>query len=118
MSWVSCRGILIIGRSLSTREQKQRKCPETGFVSYGEKTGSGFQKLFSWAYVGGCGSDGQSCLHAPINTNHNVYFADLDIKEVETELAKGDVCAVILEGISGVGGIQVPDEDFLRQLRN
>lgn len=56
-------------------------------------------------------------LHAPINTNHNVYFADLDIKEVETELAKGDVCAVILEGISGVGGIQVPDEDFLRQLR-
>ena len=56
-------------------------------------------------------------LHAPINTNHNVYFAALDIKEVETELAKGDVCAVILEGISGVGGIQVPDEDFLRQLR-
>ena len=50
-------------------------------------------------------------LHAPINTNHNVYFADLDIKEVETELTKGDVCAVILEGISGVGGIQVPDED-------
>ena len=47
---------------------------ETGFVSYGEKTGSGFQKLFSWAYVGGCGSDGQSCLHAPINTNHNVYL--------------------------------------------
>lgn len=46
-----------------------------------------------------------------------MYFADLDIKEVETELAKGDVCAVILEGISGVGGIQVPDEDFLRQLR-
>lgn len=46
-------------------------------------------------------------LHAPINTNHNVYFADLDIKEVETELTKGDVCAVILEGISGVGGIQV-----------
>lgn len=56
-------------------------------------------------------------LHAPINTNHNVYFAALDIKEVETELTKGDVCAVILEGISGVGGIQVPDEDFLRQLR-
>ena len=46
-----------------------------------------------------------------------MYFADLDIKEVETELTKGDVCAVILEGISGVGGIQVPDEDFLRQLR-
>ncbi len=56
-------------------------------------------------------------LHAPINTNHNVYFADLDIKEVKTELAKGDVCAVILEGISGVGGIQLPDEDFLWQLR-
>ena len=46
-----------------------------------------------------------------------MYFAALDIKKVETELVKGDVCAVILEGISGVGGIQVPGEDFLQQLR-
>lgn len=31
-------------------------------------------------------------------------------------LDKGDVCAVIIEGIQGVGGIQIPDPEFLRQL--
>lgn len=54
---------------------------------------------------------------APINSNDNVYFADMDIAEVEDVLRKGDVCAVIIEGISGVGGIRVPDDEFLKALR-
>lgn len=54
---------------------------------------------------------------APINSNDNVYFADMDIAEVEDVLRKGDVCAVIIEGISGVGGIMVPGNDFLKKLR-
>lgn len=36
----------------------------------------------------------------------------------EKEISKGDVCAVIIEGIQGVGGIQVPDTQFLKELRN
>jgi acetylornithine aminotransferase len=28
-----------------------------------------------------------------------------------------DVCAVIIEGIQGVGGIKLPDDDFLKELR-
>lgn len=55
---------------------------------------------------------------APINSNNNVYFAEMDIQEVEKELQNGDVCAVIIEGISGVGGIQIPDKDFLTALRD
>lgn len=54
---------------------------------------------------------------APINSNDNVCFADMDILEVEDLLRKGDVCAVIIEGISGVGGIKVPEDEFLRALR-
>ena len=54
---------------------------------------------------------------APINSNDNVYFADMDIAEVEDVLRKGDVCAVIIEGISGVGGIRIPDDEFLKALR-
>lgn len=54
---------------------------------------------------------------APINSNDNVYFADMDIAEIEDVLSKGDVCAVIIEGISGVGGIMVPGNDFLKKLR-
>ena len=32
----------------------------------------------------------------------------------EAELSKGDVCAVIIEGIQGVGGIQLPTDEFMQ----
>ena len=35
---------------------------------------------------------------------------------MERELAGGDVAAVIIEGIQGVGGIHVPDADYLEAL--
>lgn len=55
---------------------------------------------------------------SPVNNNGHVTFIQLnDIDTLRSELAKGDVCAVIIEGIQGVGGIQTPEEDFLRQLR-
>jgi acetylornithine aminotransferase len=41
-----------------------------------------------------------------------------DIDAVEAELKKGDVSSVIIEGIQGVGGIQLPDDRFLQDLRN
>ena len=50
---------------------------------------------------------------APLNCNNNVYFSEMNIREVESVLSSGDVCAVIIEGISGVGGIRVPENDFL-----
>ena len=55
---------------------------------------------------------------APINDNGHVTYLPLnDIEALKAELAKGDVCAVIIEGIQGVGGIQVPDTDFLKAMR-
>ena len=55
---------------------------------------------------------------APINDTFEVAFLPLnDMARVEQEMAAGDVCAVIIEGIQGVGGIQVPDAQFLRNLR-
>lgn len=54
---------------------------------------------------------------APLNCNNNVYFSEMDIREVESVLRSGDVCAVIIEGISGVGGIRVPENDFFIKLR-
>ena len=55
---------------------------------------------------------------APINDTFKVAFLPLnDMARVEQEMAAGDVCAVIIEGIQGVGGIQVPDAQFLRDLR-
>ena len=55
---------------------------------------------------------------APFNSHHNVTFLPLnDIEAVRTELAKGDVAGVIIEGIQGVGGIVIPDDQFMRDLR-
>ena len=40
-----------------------------------------------------------------------------DSAAVEAELQKGDVSSVIIEGIQGVGGIQLPTDDFMKELR-
>ena len=54
---------------------------------------------------------------APINDNgHVTYLPMNDLKVWETELAKGDVCAVILECIQGVGGIKLATKEFAQGL--
>lgn len=55
---------------------------------------------------------------APINANEHVTYLPLnDTEAMKTELAKGDVCAVIIEGIQGVGGIKLPTTEFMQELR-
>ena len=57
-------------------------------------------------------------IQAPVNRSGHVTFLPLnDIEAVKTELAKGDVAAVIFEPIQGVGGIRMATDDFMRQLR-
>ena len=54
---------------------------------------------------------------APINEGFDVEFYALnDIDAVRKSLQNKDVCAVIIEGIQGVGGIKVPSADFLQEL--
>ena len=54
---------------------------------------------------------------APINANCHVTYLPLnDLPAWEAELAKGDVCAVILECIQGVGGIKLATKEFAQGL--
>ena len=54
---------------------------------------------------------------APINNNGHVTYLPLnDLPAWEAELQKGDVCAVILECIQGVGGIQMATPEFAQGL--
>ena len=54
---------------------------------------------------------------APINDNSHVTYLPMnDLQAWETELAKGDVCAVILECIQGVGGIKLATKEFAQGL--
>ena len=55
---------------------------------------------------------------APINDNGHVTYLPLnDLPAWEQELQKGDVCAVILECIQGVGGIQLATPEFAQGLQ-
>ena len=54
---------------------------------------------------------------APINDcGHVTYLPINDLPAWEAELAKGDVCAVILECIQGVGGVQMATAEFAQGL--
>ena len=55
---------------------------------------------------------------APINANGHVTYLPLnDLPAWENELKKGDVCAVILECIQGVGGIKLATKEFAQGLQ-
>jgi len=55
---------------------------------------------------------------APINDNGHVAYLPLnDLPAWEAELQKGDVCAVILECIQGVGGIKLATPEFAQGLQ-
>jgi len=54
---------------------------------------------------------------APINENMEVVFLPFnDIEAVKNILNKKDISSVIIEGIQGIGGIQIPNPAFLQGL--
>ena len=57
-------------------------------------------------------------IQAPINEGAGVVFLEPEnVQLLEKEMAGGDVCAVVIEGIRGVGGIYVPSNAFLKSIR-
>ena len=55
---------------------------------------------------------------APVNESDNAIILPFnDIEATEEALKNGNVAAVIVEGIQGIGGIHVPDAEFLVQLK-
>lgn len=55
---------------------------------------------------------------APVNDNGNVTFLPLnDLEAFAAELKKGDIAAVIVECIQGVGGVRLATKEFMQGLR-
>lgn len=76
-----------------------------------------FRKSFHGRTSGAVAVTDNPTIQSPFNALHNVTFCQLnDIKGVEDELKKGDVCAVIIEGIQGCGGINIPEKEFMQAL--
>lgn len=55
---------------------------------------------------------------APVNETENAVILPFnDLNATEAQLKTGKVAAVIIEGIQGVGGINIPDEQFIIDLK-
>lgn len=53
---------------------------------------------------------------APVNQTENITILPFNDMEAATQHITDEVCAVIIEGIQGVGGVQIPTIEFLQHL--
>ncbi len=53
-------------------------------------------------------------IQAPINENENIVFIDLNDFETFDKQLDENTCAVIIEGMQGVGGVKSPSVEFLQ----
>ena len=60
-----------------------------------------------------------SAIVAPVNQTDNIIFLPFnDEAALEDAFKQDDICAVIIEGIQGVGGINVAADSFLQKIRS
>lgn len=58
-------------------------------------------------------------IKAPVNKTHDVIQLPLnDIEALDATLRTGQIAAVIIEGIQGVGGVYEADDNFLQRIRS
>lgn len=60
---------------------------------------------------------GDKTIQAPVNENPYVTFLQFNNMEALNDENGDDICAVIIEGIQGVGGVNVPTTEFLQGIR-
>lgn len=77
-----------------------------------------FRKSFHGRTSGAVAVTDNPKIVSPFNAVHKVTFCELnDAAAVEAELQKGDVAGVIIEGIQGCGGINLPTKEFMQTLQ-
>lgn len=83
----------------------------------GKKKIIAFNKSFHGRTSAAVAATDNPSIIAPLNAGHEVTFLPLnDEATLQKELAKGDVCAVIIEGIQGVGGLDEGSTEFFLAL--
>jgi acetylornithine/N-succinyldiaminopimelate aminotransferase len=83
----------------------------------GKKRVIAFQKAFHGRTSAAVAATDNPIINAPINQQQEVTFIPFNNSgRLEDELKKGDVCAVIFESIQGVGGLDMPQDDFVLEM--
>jgi acetylornithine aminotransferase len=84
----------------------------------GRKKVVAFKKAFHGRTSAAVRVTDNPALIAPVNEGMDVAWVEWnDAETVQSLLAKRDVSSVIIEGVQGVGGIRIPDSDFLQGIR-
>ena len=102
----------------SGAESNENACKLASFHT-GKDRIVAFRKSFHGRTSGAVAITDNPKIVSPFNANHKVTFCDLgDARAVEDALKGGDVAGVIIEGIQGCGGINIPSEEFFQALRS
>lgn len=100
----------------SGAEANENALKVASFVT-GKKRVIAFNKAFHGRTSAAVMATDNPKIQAPINTQQEVsYVAFEDVNALEEELQKGDVCALIIESIQGVGGLDMPTQEFMTAL--
>lgn len=83
----------------------------------GRKKILAFKKAFHGRTSGAVAATDNTAYQSEFNKTDNVTFLPLnDVEAMKKALSSKEYAAVIVEGIQGVAGIHVPDNDFLKEL--
>lgn len=79
----------------------------------GRKKVIAFKKAFHGRTSGAVAATDNPKIVSPFNAGHDIEFVPMNDVAAFDNIMDGQVAAVIIEGIQGVGGIQVPEDAFL-----
>ncbi len=96
----------------SGAEANENALKLASFVT-GRKKVIAFQKSFHGRTSGAVAATDNPKIVAPFNANHEIIFVPLNDEAALSNAISDQVAAVIIEGIQGVGGIQLPHDSFL-----
>jgi acetylornithine aminotransferase len=83
----------------------------------GKKKVIAFKKSFHGRTSAAVAATDNPSIIAPINAGHEVVFLPLnDVIAFQKEIEKGDTCAVVIEGIQGVGGLDEGTTGFFQSI--
>lgn len=84
----------------------------------GKKKIISFTKCFHGRTSLAVEATGNDNIIAPVNRTGNIIQLPFnDVEALEETFKKEEICAVIVEGIQGLGGINIPDEYFIKRIR-
>ena len=83
----------------------------------GRKKIIAFQKSFHGRTSLAVAATDDKSIQAQVNSNEDILFLPLNDEAALTAAINNETCAVIIEGIQGVGGVHIPTASFLQLVR-